>query len=87
MKRRAFLRVTTVASFGFQIVPRNVLGQGQTPPSQKLNIAGIGVGGQGGGDLAEMKSENIVALCDVDWSKAAHTFNAFPVPSTSRIIA
>src|SRR5512147_3061884 len=78
MKRRAFLKATAVATFGFQLVPRFVLGQGQTPPSEKLNIAGIGVGGQGGGVLNDLKSENIVALCDVDWGKAAHTARAFP---------
>ncbi len=78
MKRRAFLKATAVASFGFQLVPRHVLGQGQTPPSAKLNIAGVGIGGQGGGVLGDMKTENIVALCDVDWAKAAGTFNNFP---------
>jgi predicted dehydrogenase len=78
MKRRAFLKTVAVTTFGFQVVPRCVLGQGQKPPSEKLSIAGIGIGGQGGGVLGEMKSENIVALCDVDWAKAAHTFNAFP---------
>ncbi|RPI91519.1 MAG: gfo/Idh/MocA family oxidoreductase, partial [Chloroflexi bacterium] len=78
MKRRAFLKAAAAAAFGFQLVPRHVLGQGQTAPSGKLNIAGIGVGGQGGGVLGEMKSENIVALCDVDWAKAAQTLNAFP---------
>ena len=78
MKRRTFLRNTTVAVLGFQVVPRHVLGQGQTPPSNKLNIAGVGVGGQGAADLGEMKDENIVALCDVDENRAAGTFNAFP---------
>src|SRR5271157_5637852 len=78
MKRRTFLRTTTVAVLGFQVVPRHVLGQGQTPPSNKLNIAGVGVGGQGAADLGEMKGENIVALCDVDENRAAGTFNAFP---------
>lgn len=78
MKRRAFLKIAATAATGFQIVPRYVLGQGQTPPSEKLNIAGVGIGRQGGGVLNDMKSENIVALCDVDWSKAAHTFKAFP---------
>jgi predicted dehydrogenase len=78
MKRRTFLRTTTAAILGFQVVPRQVLGQGQTPPSSKLNIAGVGVGGQGAADLGEMKGENIVALCDVDWARAAGTFNAFP---------
>ncbi|MBX3746930.1 MAG: Gfo/Idh/MocA family oxidoreductase [Verrucomicrobiae bacterium] len=78
MRRRRFLQATAAAAVGFQIVPRHVLGQGQTPPSEKLNIAGIGVGGQGGGVLNDLKSENIVALCDVDESRAAGTFNAFP---------
>jgi len=78
MQRRIFLRTAATVAVGFQIVPRHVLGQGQTPPSEKLNIAGVGIGGQGGGVLGEMKAENIVALCDVDWAKAGGTFNAFP---------
>ena len=78
MERRRFLKVTGSAAFAFQVVPRYVLGQGVTAPSEKLNIAGVGIGGQGGGVLADMKTENIVALCDVDWSKAAGTFQAFP---------
>ena len=52
--------------------------RGLTPPSEKLNIAGVGIGGQGGGVLNDMKSQNIVALCDVDWTKASGTFRAFP---------
>jgi predicted dehydrogenase len=78
MKRRTFLKLSATAALGFQFVPRHVLGQGATPPSEKLNIAGVGIGGQGGGVLSDMKSQNIVALCDVDWAKAAGTFNAFP---------
>src|SRR5688500_17856611 len=78
LKRRRFLKLSATAVFGFQFVPRHVIGQGQTPPSEKLNIAGIGVGGQGGGVLNDMKSENIVALCDVDWARAAGTFKNFP---------
>jgi len=81
MKRRQFLElVSAVATL--TIVPRHVLGgQGHTPPSEKLNIAGVGVGGQGAGDLREMASENIVALCDVDWQKAARTFQTYPKAS------
>lgn len=62
----------------FFIVPRHVLGRGETPPSEKLNLAGIGIGGQGAHDLNEMRSENIVALCDVDAEYAAHTFAQYP---------
>jgi predicted dehydrogenase len=49
------------------IVPRHVLGQGQEPPSERLNVAGVGVGGMGTGDVHEVAQDaNIVALCDVD---------------------
>ena len=78
MQRRQFLQVAATVAVGLQFVPRHVLGQGQTPPSEKLNLAGIGVGGQGGGVLNDLKSESVVALCDVDWGKAAHTARAFP---------
>ena len=77
--RRRFLKAAGLAgAAAFTIVPRHVLGQGQTPPSEKLNIAGIGVGGQGAGDLREMAGDNIVALVDVDYKKAANTFKTYP---------
>ncbi len=61
------------------IVPRHVLGgSGQVPPSEKLNIAGIGIGGRGQGDLHECNSENIVALCDVDDSYADKVYKTYP---------
>ena len=67
LNRRQALAVGAAA---VTIVPRHVLGGPQhTPPSEKLNIAGIGVGGMGTGDIrnaAGAKGENIVALCDVD---------------------
>ncbi|MBI4606845.1 MAG: Gfo/Idh/MocA family oxidoreductase [Planctomycetes bacterium] len=75
--RRQFLRKSAVTAF--TIVPASALGLGGAlAPSERLNIAGIGVGGQGGADLGQMTSESIVALCDVDWAHAAGTFNRFP---------
>jgi predicted dehydrogenase len=77
--RRRFLATAAAAAFSFHLVPRCVLGgPGHKAPSEKLNLAGIGVGGQGAGDLSEMAGENIVALCDVDTKYAAHTFNRYP---------
>jgi predicted dehydrogenase len=77
--RRNFLRTAAVAGTGISIVPRHVLGgAGNVAPSEKLNIAGIGIGGQGRADLAELKDQNIVALCDVDWDYAAPTFKKYP---------
>ena len=67
------------AAMAMTIVPRHVLGgRGQTPPSERLNIAGVGVGGQGGWDLEQVNSQNIVALADVDWAYAARTFAKYP---------
>jgi len=66
--RREFLQGAAGAVTAFTIVPRHVLGQGMTPPSEKLNVAGIGAGGMGGGDIDAVAGAggNIVALCDVD---------------------
>jgi len=76
--RRHFMAAAATASL-FQVVPSRVLGLGgQTPPSEKLNIAGIGVGSMGGSNLERCVSENIVALCDVDHDYAAETFAAYP---------
>ncbi len=79
--RRKFIRNAAVAGAGFFIVPRHVMGRGFIAPSDKLNIAGIGVGGKGESDLAEFaKSPNavIVALCDVDDRQAKKSRERFP---------
>jgi len=67
------------AATAFAIVPRRVLGgTGYRAPSDKLNIAGVGVGGMGANYLSNMETENIVALCDVDQVVAAKTFSKYP---------
>lgn len=61
------------------VLPAGVLGlRAGTSPNGKINVAGIGIGGQGASDLSNMESENIVALCDVDQSHAAHVFKKYP---------
>jgi len=67
MSRRQLLR-SAAGTAAFAVVPRYVLGgPGNTAPSDKLNVAGIGVGGRGADNLAGIgATENIVALCDVD---------------------
>ncbi len=77
LNRRQFLAAGAATTF--MIVPRHVLGgPGFKAPSDTLNIAGIGVGGMGAADLQDMESENIVALCDVDWDVAGKTFAKYP---------
>jgi len=77
--RRKFISNTAVAAAGVMIVPRHVLGGvGFTAPSDMLNVAGIGIGGMGRSNLSSITGQNIVALCDVDWSYAAKTFVDYP---------
>lgn len=67
--RRRFIRNSALTASSFFIVPRFVLGRGHIAPSDKLNIAGIGVGGKAEVNLPyawNKGAENIVALCDVD---------------------
>lgn len=80
MKRRSFIGSAMTVAAGVTIIPGQVMGKkfGYTAPSDKLNIAGIGVGGMGRRNLSNMKTENIVALCDVDWSYADKTFKDYP---------
>src|SRR5512136_1771101 len=83
MTRRSFLGSGAAASAAagaalFTIVPRRVLGRGQTPPSDRLAVAGIGIGGMGAANLRELESEAIVALCDVDLNYASGTIKRYP---------
>src|ERR1700720_4870417 len=73
--RRKFISQAAVAAAVITIVPRHVLGRGFVPPSDMLNIAGIGVGGMGRANLINLASQNIVALCDVDWGYAGKSLD------------
>ena len=80
ISRRNFLQTGAAAAAAFTIAPSSILGKshGYIAPSDKLNIAGVGVGGMGNGNIREMeKTENIVALCDVDWKYAGEKGKAF----------
>jgi predicted dehydrogenase len=80
LSRRGFLGGAAAAAATFLVVPRHVLGGEAGPaPSGRINIAGIGVGGQGHGDVKSVSGDNnIVALCDVDEAKASGIFREFP---------
>lgn len=87
--RREFV-ATSAAAAAWMIVPRRVLGQGQTPPSDLVNIAVVGINGMGAANAQAVMSQNIVAICDVDdglldnrldaWKRAA----APPPPARPR---
>src|SRR5881397_131837 len=73
--RRKFVTDVGLAAAGFAIVPRHVLGRGFEAPSDTLNIAAVGVGGMGRSNMINLASQNIVALCDVDWRYADKGFD------------
>lgn len=80
VSRKDFLSKTAVAAAGFTFLPSALVsGIGRKPPSDKLNIACVGVGGRGSGVIGQIdKTENIVALCDVDWRYAKEEFKRYP---------
>src|ERR1700726_1365718 len=75
ISRRTFLTKVAAGGAACAIVPRPVLGRGFAPPSDTLNIAGVGVGGMGRANLINLSSQNIVALCDVDWGYAGKSLD------------
>lgn len=80
VSRKKFLQAGSLAAAGVVIAPSTILGKshGHTSPSDKLNIAGIGVGGMGFANLKQMESQNIVGLCDVDWKYSQRVFEHYP---------
>jgi predicted dehydrogenase len=81
--RRSFLKAGAAVAGGVAsatVVSRRVLGgPRQIPPSEKVNVAGVGIGGMGAGNLRSLESQNIVALCDVDPNDyAAGTIKRYP---------
>lgn len=84
LTRRAFLAATTTTAAATftgaaaqpntaRVVPRKV------SPNEKLNCAAIGAGGKGKSDIMNCaETENVVAICDVDWDRAAETAHMLP---------
>ena len=74
--RRQFLRASALTTFGVWVASRPAFAQPKSS-NEQLNIAIIGCGGQGKANIKGAKTENIVALCDIDdqiMGKAAEEF-------------
>lgn len=98
--RRKFLQTTAGAAAAFTIIPNVAMGKtlGHQAPSDTLNVALIGAGNQGSGDInsickaeaagqaspfamsSKPGTENLVAVCDVDWGygPVMNTFAKYP---------
>lgn len=80
MNRRRFLLTTGLTLATFNFARSYGFGAQTRSANEKINIAGIGIGSQGGADIDAMAGEghNIVALCDVDDKYAAKKFEQYP---------
>ena len=79
LTRREFIKSGAVTATAFTILQA---GSARTyGANEKLNIVSVGAGGQAGGDIMALSSENIVGLCDVDWNRASGIFKRFPKAS------
>ena len=77
--RRSFISSAAKSGIALTVVPSHVIsGLGHIPPSDKLNVAGIGVGGKGKVNIGNIVGQNIVALCDVDWDYSAPLVKKYP---------
>ena len=76
ISRRRLLQSSAAAGIGLTILRRPLLGA--DAPSNKLNVALIGVGGRGRKHFGAVKEENVVALCDVNEEALARAAKTFP---------
>src|ERR1043166_50062 len=76
--RRKFIYYSALTAGAASLGSRAASGPRRVSPKEKLNIAGVGAGGKGAGDLRCCEGENIVALCDVNEASAAATRRKYP---------
>ncbi len=63
LSRRSFIGTVGAAAAAFTIIPRNVMaGRGYQQPSDTVNVAGIGVGSQGGGDIRQIMTPEVAIV-------------------------
>lgn len=75
LNRRRMMQTSALASAGFWI---GTQAKAADSPNEKLNIACIGIGGRGAANVGGVESQNIVALCDVDDSRAGKAYEKHP---------
>jgi len=76
MNRRDLLKTSLAA--GLFLPGISGLAYGDDSPNERVNVALIGLGGQGGHQVGGLRSQNIVALCDCDDAKAGNVYEKFP---------
>ncbi len=79
VSRRAMIG-KAAASWMVAVIPGRVWGAAPQPPSERLRVGFIGVGGRGAASLKEIAAagQDVVALCDVDEQRAGPSWAQFP---------
>jgi hypothetical protein len=77
MQRRDLLKSSAVTAAGLTILKSGTL-RGQNAPSNKLNVALIGVWGRGTAHYNSLENENVVAICDVNDLRTKEALELFP---------
>src|SRR5262245_24335917 len=78
LERRSFLKTAPLTTAGLWLGTHSATAADPKNPSDKLNLAVIGCGGQGGGHVGFARRHNLLALCDVDEKRAGKAFEANP---------
>src|SRR6186713_138900 len=81
LSRRRFIAGSTAAASGLLLsgpFSARAANPRRVSPNEKLNIGIIGAGGKGAENINGVASENIVAICDVDETRAAEAFKKLP---------
>src|ERR1043165_1782907 len=81
MLRRDWIK-SAAAGAGLTILRSGTL-RGQNAPSNKLNIALIGVWGRGTAHYNVLRNQNVVALCDINDRRTKEALAIFPKAKTS----
>jgi predicted dehydrogenase len=84
--RREFTKTISIGSAGTLLLGASSCGvnekkqdQAVVWPSDKVNLAFVGIAGKGANNIKNLKDQNIVALCDVDWGeRTSESFASFP---------
>jgi predicted dehydrogenase len=77
--RREFLRNAAATTAALTLLPSGLYAKSRRiSPNDRVNIAAVGVGGMGRANLQALASQNIVALCDVDWNYVDTRFADIP---------
>lgn len=81
VNRRSFINAAAATGAGFLLLPSGHR-LGRAAPSNKLNLALIGVWGRGLAHYDSISEENVVALCDVNEARFPDALKRFPNATT-----